>query len=70
MNPDWKATSPDEYTVEPVKLDYAETIRETYRRQGEQREKQKIISHLMRLMAHQPGASWSPKILLNIIEGL
>jgi hypothetical protein len=70
MNPDWTATSPDEYTVEPVKLDHAETIRETYRRQGEQREKQRIVDHLKRLMEHQPGTAWPLKILLNIIEGL
>jgi hypothetical protein len=70
MNPDWTATSPDEYTVTPIKLSYAENIRETYRRQGEQRQKQKTVEYLKRLMEHQPGASWSPKILLNIIEGL
>ena len=55
---------------EPIKLSHAENIRENYRRQGEQREKQRIINHLERLMQHQPGASWPPKILLNIIEGL
>jgi hypothetical protein len=55
---------------EPTPISYAEKIRETYRRQGEQREKQRIISHLERLMQHQPGAAWPPKILLNIIEGL
>jgi hypothetical protein len=70
MNPDWTATSPDEYTVHPVKIDYAETIRETYRRQGEMREKQRIVSHLKRLMEHQPGASWNLKTLLNIFEQL
>ena len=55
---------------EPIKLSYAENIRENYRRQGEQREKQRIVDYLKRLMEHQPGVSWSPKILLNIIEGL
>ena len=55
---------------ESIKLSYAENIRENYRRQGEQREKQRIVDYLKRLMEHQPGVSWSPKILLNIIEGL
>ena len=70
MNPDWTATSPDEYTVHPVKLDYAETVRETYRRQGELREKKRIINHITQLMAHQPGADWTEKELLDIIEKL
>jgi hypothetical protein len=55
---------------ELIKQDYAENIRETYRRQGEQREKQRIVNYLKRLMEHQPGTSWSPKIMLNIIEQL
>jgi hypothetical protein len=55
---------------EPTPISYAEKIRETYRLQGEQREKQRIVDYLKRLMQHQPGAAWPPKILLNIIEGL
>jgi hypothetical protein len=55
---------------EPTPISYAEKIRETYRLQGEQREKQRIVDYLKRLMEHQPGTAWPPKILLNIIEGL
>jgi hypothetical protein len=55
---------------EPTPISYAENIRETYRRQGEQRQKQKTVEYLKRLMEHQPGTAWPPKILLNIIEGL
>jgi hypothetical protein len=55
---------------EPTPISYAEKIRETYRLQGEQREKQRIVEYLKRLMEHQPGTAWPPKILLNIIEGL
>jgi hypothetical protein len=55
---------------EPTPISYAEKIRETYRLQGEQRQKQKTADYLKRLMEHQPGVFWSPKILLNIIEGL
>jgi hypothetical protein len=50
--------------------DKAEVTREFYRKQGEQRERERVIAYLKRLMEHQPGVSWSPKTLLTIIEQL
>ena len=49
-------------------VDKAEVTREYYRKQGEQRERERIIQQLQRLQDHKPGESWSPRHLIQILE--
>tara|TARA_R110000744_G_C18877901_1_gene506230 strand:+ start:124 stop:333 length:210 start_codon:yes stop_codon:yes gene_type:complete len=69
MNPDWTATAPDGYTITRTDT-YAESIRNTYRMQGERNQKERIMNHLKLLQEYQPDAVWTPKTLLDIIEML
>ena len=45
-----------------------ESVREFYRRQGEQRMAELIISELNALLEHRPAANWSPRYLISLIE--
>jgi hypothetical protein len=49
-------------------VDKAEVTREYYRKQGEQRERERIIQQLQRLLDHKPGESWSPRHLIQILK--
>lgn len=48
--------------------DKAEITREYYRRQGEQRERERIIALLESLENYRKDASWSPTYIKNLIE--
>lgn len=48
--------------------DKAETTREYYRKQGEQREKERIKKLLEELLKEKPAASWSPNYLMSLIN--
>ena len=50
--------------------DKAEATREFYRRQGEERERKKILEYLKRLSEHQPCEAWTLPLLLTMIEQL
>jgi len=45
-----------------------EPVREFYRKQGEQRMKNKIISELNKLRNERPEAAWSPVFLIDLIR--
>jgi hypothetical protein len=45
-----------------------ESVREFYRRQGEQRMAELLISELNALLEHRPAANWSPRYLISLIE--
>lgn len=48
--------------------DHAERVREFYRRQGEQRERERILALLEMLENAKKDASWSPKYIRGLIE--
>lgn len=45
-----------------------ETVREFYRKQGEERERQRILALLEMLENHHEGSLWSPKYILDLIH--
>jgi hypothetical protein len=50
--------------------DKAEVTREFYRKQGEERERKKIIEYLKQLSEHHPGERWTLPLLHTIIKQL
>ena len=50
--------------------DKAEVTREYYRKQGENRERQRILNELQKIEQKTPGAQWSPRYLMKVIEAL
>lgn len=48
--------------------DHAEKVREFYRRQGEQRERDRILSLLEMLENYRKDSAWSPKYIRDLIE--
>lgn len=45
-----------------------EQVREFYRRQGEARERDRILALLDMLENHHSGSAWSPKYIRDLIE--
>lgn len=45
-----------------------ENVREFYRKQGEERERQRILALLQMLENHHNNSSWSPKYILDLIN--
>jgi hypothetical protein len=45
-----------------------ERVRNFYRQQGAQAERQRIVQELERLLAERQEASWSPKYLIDLIN--
>lgn len=45
-----------------------EPVREFYRKQGEERERARILSLLEMLENHHNGSLWSPKYILDLIN--
>jgi hypothetical protein len=48
--------------------DKGEATREYYRAQGENREKQRIIALMEMLENKNPGAAWSPKYIMQLVN--
>lgn len=48
--------------------DKAEATREYYRRQGEEREKLRILTLLEMLEEQTPGAAWSPVYIKKLVN--
>lgn len=48
--------------------DKAEATREFYRRQGEDRERTRILTLLQMLENKTPDASWSPKYIMKLVN--
>jgi hypothetical protein len=44
-----------------------EQVREFYRRQGEQRERERILAELKKLENYHASSAWSPKYILSLI---
>lgn len=51
-----------------MKDNHAERVREFYRRQGEQRERERILALLDMLENYRQDASWSPRYIRGLIE--
>ena len=49
-------------------LDKAEATREYYRKQGEEREKLRILTLLQMLEDHHNGSAWSPKYIISLVN--
>jgi len=45
-----------------------ETVREFYRKQGEERERLRILTLLQMLENHHNNSLWSPKYILDLIN--
>lgn len=45
-----------------------EQVREFYRRQGEARERERILSKVQSLLDYNEQASWSPRYLVSLIK--
>ena len=45
-----------------------EQVREFYRRQGEARERERILRKVQNLLDYNEEASWSPRYLMSLIE--
>jgi hypothetical protein len=48
--------------------DKAEATREYYRKQGEEREKLRVLTLLEMLEAKTPGAAWSPVYIKKLVN--
>jgi hypothetical protein len=48
--------------------DHAEATREYYRKQGENRERQRIIALMQMLDNKTPGAAWSPRYIMQLVN--
>lgn len=48
--------------------DHAEATREYYRKQGEEREKLRILTLLEMLETKTPGAAWSPVYIKKLVN--
>jgi hypothetical protein len=48
--------------------DKAEATREYYRKQGESRERQRIIALIEMLDNKTPGAAWSPRYIMQLVN--
>jgi hypothetical protein len=46
----------------------AEAIREYYRKQGESRERLRILALMEMLENKTPGAAWSPKYIMQLVN--
>jgi len=49
-------------------IDKAEATREFYRKQGEDRERLRILTLLEMLENHQAGSAWSPKYIISLVK--
>lgn len=45
-----------------------EQVREFYRRQGEARERERILRKVQGLLEHNEEATWSPRYLVSLIK--
>jgi hypothetical protein len=50
-------------------MSHSENVREFYRRQGAEQERQRILAELQKLFDYRTDALWSPKYLMDLIEG-
>jgi hypothetical protein len=48
--------------------DKAEATREYYRKQGENREKERILTLMQMLENQKPGAAWSPNYIMQLVN--
>lgn len=48
--------------------DKAEITREFYRKQGELRERERVLALLQMLENHQSGSAWSPKYIISLVN--
>lgn len=48
--------------------DKGETTREYYRKQGENRERQRILALMEMLENQKPGAAWSPTYIMKLVN--
>ena len=45
-----------------------EGVREFYRKQGEEREKERVLALMKMLEESKPGAAWSPTFIMKLVN--